>query len=175
MVEPDRAAELLRTLEGVGRRGYAYAWQLLRDEQDALDAVQTALAAVWQHRRRLWPGRDPRGWFYRVLRNKCLDVLRRRCRSRAGGPVPDAADPTQPDPLGALDRQEQLAGLRRALAELPAELREVLLLRDFHDLPYREIAAVLGIPAGTVMSRLHRARLTLRERLLAKERPDERL
>ena len=52
-------------------------------------------------------------------------------------------------------------------------MREIILLRDFHDLPYAEIAQVLDIPPGTVMSRLHRARSALRERLLAKEPPDE--
>ena len=175
MPNPNQDAELMQTLELVGRRGFAYAWQILRNHDDALDAVQTALTAVWQHRRRLRPGRDPRGWFYRVLRNKCVDMLRAR---RVRRPVMLENEPPDRfgcDPAGDADRREELLNLRRALAELPDEMREIVLLRDFHDLPYAEIATVLEIPTGTVMSRLHRARSALRDRLLAKERPDERL
>ncbi len=173
MPHAEQDAELMQTLEAVGRRGFAYAWQMLRHHDDALDAVQTAMTAVWQHRRRLQRGRDPRGWFYRVLRNKCVDVMRSR-RIRASTVLKaDPPDPAQNDPVGNADRREQLAHLRRALAELPDQMREIILLRDFHDLPYAEIAQVLDIPPGTVMSRLHRARSALRGRLLAKEQPDE--
>lgn len=173
MPDPNQDAELMQTLELVGRRGFAYAWQLLRNHDDALDAVQTAITAVWQTRRRLQRGRDPRGWFYRVLRNKCVDIIRAR---RVHSPATLATDPPgrfDADPARDLSLQEQLARLRAALAELPEDMREIVLLRDFHDLAYAEIAVVLGVPSGTVMSRLHRARSTLRELVLAKERPDE--
>jgi len=173
MPKPSPDADLMQALELVGRRGFAYAWQMLRNHDDALDAVQTALTAVWQHRRRLRPGRDPRGWFYRVLRNKCVDLMRSRQTRRSAVLEKDLPDRLATEPSHDADRQEQLTHLRQALAELPDEMREIVLLRDFHDLPYAEIAMVLDIPAGTVMSRLHRARSALRERLLAKEQPDE--
>ena len=173
MAHATQDAELMQALEAVGRRGFAYAWQMLRNHDDALDAAQTALTAVWQHRRRLQKGRDPRGWFYRVLRNKCVDVMRSRRARNPATLEADPPDPAQNDPVGNADRREQLAHLRRALAGLPDEMREIILLRDFHDLPYAEIAQVLDIPPGTVMSRLHRARSALRDRLLAKEQPDE--
>ena len=173
MAHATQDAELMQALEAVGRRGFAYAWQMLRNHDDALDAVQTAMTAVWQHRRRLQKGRDPRGWFYRVLRNKCVDVMRSRRVRTSAVLEADPPDPAQNDPVGNADRREQLAHLRRTLAELPDEMREIILLRDFHDLPYAEIAQVLDIPPGTVMSRLHRARSALRDRLLAKEQPDE--
>lgn len=168
MAHPDKDVALMQTLDAAGRRGFVYAWQMLRNREDALDAVQSALVAVWEHRGRLQPARDPRGWFYRVLRNKCVDVLRTR---RAQHPAVLERDP--PDPLGAsparaAGRREEVERLRCAWAELPDEMREILLLRDFHDLPYAEIATVLGIPTGTVMSRLHRARSALRERMLKK-------
>jgi RNA polymerase sigma-70 factor (ECF subfamily) len=164
---------LMHTLDAAGRRGFAYAWQMLRNHDDALDAVQSALAAVWQHRGRLQAGRDPRGWFYRVLRNKCVDVLRARRSRPAAVLEADPPDPLESNPARAAGQREDLARLRCALAELPDEMREILLLRDYHDLPYAEIATVLDIPTGTVMSRLHRARSALRERILAKECPDE--
>jgi len=173
MPHAERDAELMQALDAVGRRGFTYAWQMLRNHDDALDAVQTALTAVWQHRRRLQKGRDPRGWFYHVLRNKCVDVMRSRQVRISAALQADPPDRIDNDPANNTDRQEQVAHLRQALAGLPEEMREILLLRDFHDLPYAEIAQVLDIPPGTVMSRLHRARSALRDRLLAKEHPDE--
>ncbi|MFQ5804993.1 MAG: RNA polymerase sigma factor [Phycisphaerae bacterium] len=175
MVNPNQDAELMQTLELVGRRGFAYAWQMLRNHDDALDAVQTALTAVWQHRRRLRAGRDPRGWFYRVLRNKCVDVLRSRRVHQPATLASEPPDRSGTDPARAADRREELKHLRQALEKLPEQMREIVLLRDFHDLAYAEIATVLDIPPGTVMSRLHRARSALRQRLLAKEHPDEQV
>ena len=113
MPDPKQDAELMQTLELVGRRGFTYAWQMLRNHDDALDAVQTALAAVWQHRRRLQPGRDPRGWFYRVLRNRCIDVMRRRRVQRAAPLEVDPADRGAPDPARDAARQEELERLFR--------------------------------------------------------------
>ncbi|MGD8450192.1 MAG: RNA polymerase sigma factor [Phycisphaerae bacterium] len=165
MVAGPADEELVAVLDAVGRRGFAYAWQMLRNHDDALDAVQSALAAVWAGRRRLQAGRDPRGWFYRTLRNKCVDVLRRR-RARAAAPLdydPPARDVA--DPPAHAETREALVDLRQALDELPEEMREILLLRDYHDLSYAEVAEVFRIPMGTVMSRLHRARLALRDRL----------
>jgi RNA polymerase sigma-70 factor (ECF subfamily) len=165
--EPD--ADVLELLDSVGRRAFAFAWQMVGNHDDALDAVQAAMAAAWRSRKKLRPGRELRGWFYRVLRNRCIDVLRGR---RARRTVPLEADLPErrgADPAGDASRREQLQRLRRVLQELPDEMREIILLRDFHDLSYAEIAGVLNIPAGTVMSRLHRARSALRERMLARE------
>jgi len=182
MLDRQPEGPLMQALESVGKRGFAYAWQMLRNREDALDAVQSALASVWQHRRRLDPARDVRGWFYRVLRNKCVDQLRRRRSQPTVSLEPPAlgderqgvrparnGQPEGHDPAEAVDRSEALARLRQALDGLPAEAREILLLRDYHDLSYAEIARTLEVPIGTVMSRLHRARCALRERMQARE------
>ena len=157
--------ELMAILDATGRRAFAYAWQLLRNHEDALDAVQSTLAAVWASRRRLHPGCDPRGWFYRTLRNKCVDVMRARRTHSAGQLESDPPARRAAPPSQAAESEEELERLRHALDELSEEAREILLLRDYHDLPYAQIADVLKIPTGTVMSRLHRARSALRDRL----------
>lgn len=72
---------------------------------------------------------------------------------------------TTPDPEQALGRRERARGVWRAIGALSADHREILVLRDFHDLAYAEIASVLDIPIGTVMSRLHAARSSLRAEL----------
>lgn len=142
------------------------AVQMLRNREDALDAVQTTMAAVWRRRSRLDPQRDLRGWFYRVLRNRCIDMLRsgRLRKSTALAVDPPGAEANGPAEQAI--RAEELSRLRRELERLPEEMREIIMLRDYHDLPYADIARVLEIPAGTVMSRLHRARCALRERML---------
>ena len=159
----------MRLFDTVGRSGFTYAWQMLRNHDDALDAVQSSMSAVWDTRERLEPGRDPRAWFFRVLRNKCIDLLRSR-RGRTPAPLQsEPADRGSNDPADAASRREQVDRLRAELDRLPDEMREIILLRDYHDLPYAEIAEVLAIPQGTVMSRLHRARSALRERMSASD------
>ncbi|MBU0640740.1 MAG: sigma-70 family RNA polymerase sigma factor [Planctomycetes bacterium] len=163
--QPD--AQALALIESVGRRAFAYAWQMLHNHEDALDAVQAAMVAVWRSRRRLNPERDVRAWFFCVLRNRCIDQLRtRRARGPGAAAVEPAADAAD-DPAQRATRSEDQARLRLELECLPEQMREIILLRDYHDLSYAEIARVLEIPSGTVMSRLHRARATLRERMLA--------
>lgn len=157
---PPATSDLPELLNRIGRRAFSYALQWLGDREDALDAVQTAMLACWEQRAKLQPERNPSGWFYRILRNKCIDQLRRR---RARTELPDALpdhDAARPD--AATLAADQAAQLRQALAALPAEQREIVLLRDYHDLDYAALARVLEIPPGTVMSRLHRARTALR-------------
>lgn len=156
-------------LEAVGREAFAYAWQLLRHREDALDAVQAAMVAAWRHRKRLRAERNSRGWFYRVLRNQCLDRLRARAAHPVAAIETDPADRSAREPIDDAVDRESVEQLRLVFEALPDPMREILLLRDFHDLAYAEIAEALEVPVGTVMSRLHRARALLRERLLANE------
>ncbi len=172
MDDSERSRPLSEVLDEWTRRGFAYAWSVLRNREDALDAVQSALLAVWKHRGRLHAGPQRRAWFYRVLRNKCIDIIRRRQSRPTVQLDPDIPQAAGDGPSERASRAEQCRRLREALASLPADLREILILRDYHDLSYAEIARVLEIPAGTVMSRLHRARLALRERVLAQEGRD---
>ena len=138
------------------RRGAAYAVSFLRERREAEDAVQQATLQAWQ-RRAQFDGRRPfKTWWFAILRNHCLDELRRQKRAPTaiGG---DDADPSVPADESALDR----LALETAMARLPEMQREVLQLRYFGDLTYQELAQVLDIPAGTVMSRLHLARKAL--------------
>lgn len=164
MIDADQPFTILaEQVETLARAGYAYAWSLLGHREDAADAVQSALASLWRHRWRLRRGVSPRAWFFRVLRNRCLDMLRRRrVRGQAQPLNGDLPDRRTRGPEDEATRRDELRRLRDALARLEPAQREIILLRDYHGLSYAEIANVLGIPPGTVMSRLHRARMTLR-------------
>ena len=163
-VETDTDLDAL--VEGFRRRGFAFAFRMLGNADDAADAVQEGLSILWARRGDIKQGRDPAAWFFRVLRNHCIDQIRRgrlrRCESIETAHV---ADPRTDEPQAVAQRDEFKARLSEALDELDPAHREIVLLRDEQDLSYAQIAEALGITPGTVTSRLHRARMVLRERL----------
>lgn len=144
----------------MGGGAHALAIQILGNSHDAADAVQDAFATVLAR-----PGAYDRKkgafkpWFLRVVRNRAIDLLRRR---RPVEPVDALVDPGVA-PQQSMENLQRDEGLQRALKELTAGQREIILLRDYLDLSYAEIADVLDVAAGTVMSRLHRARMALKE------------
>jgi len=129
------------------------------DDADAADACQEALMAIVRGLPR-FDGRSAFGtWAYRVTTNACLDELRRRRRRPEPG-LPEGAA----EVASALDHEEASAtrvDLDRALQSLPADYRAAVVLRDVCGLSYDEIAQTLGIPAGTVRSRIARGRSAL--------------
>lgn len=150
-----------------GLRRYARAWT--RDAAMADDLVQDCLERAvggWWRRR----GQSVRPWLYAILHNLLVDQTRRQ--KRRGGLVPiEAVDEAT---LGVPPEQEAALNhgdLLRALNALPDDQRAVLLLVSVEDLPYAEAAAVLGVPIGTVMSRVSRGRDRLSAMLVASEQP----
>lgn len=152
------AGDYARALRPLLPRAAGYARSLLHDRADAEDAVQQAALRGWERIARYDATRPFAGWWFAILRNCCIDMLRRD-RAGAAGRADDAGS-VEPD-MGGLDRH----GLERALALLSEDHREMLRLRYFGELSYGEIAAALGIPSGTVMSRLHLARKALAARM----------
>ncbi|MHC4997015.1 MAG: RNA polymerase sigma factor [Planctomycetota bacterium] len=157
-------------LEELGGRGFALALQMLGRREDAADAVQDALQQLLSR----WSSFDPtrgelRPWFLKIVRNRCVDTIRQRARRRTEPAdldrVPRNDHPGASQPADIVEKNETLQQLKGGLMAMPDDLREIILLRDFHNLPYAEIAQVLSVPKGTVMSRLHRARTTLRSRM----------
>lgn len=139
-----------------------YARALLRDRDDADDLVQDVLEramAGWHRRRQTG---SVRAWLFAILHNLAMDRLRRRARRGVPAPiedVPEARLATPPQQESALNQRDIMA----FVARLPEEQRSVLLLVAVEDLTYAEVAAVLDVPQGTVMSRLSRARERLRQ------------
>jgi RNA polymerase sigma-70 factor (ECF subfamily) len=175
-----RAAEFERLVLPHLDAAHNLARWLVRDAALAEDIVQdTALRAVSYFAS--YRGGDPRAWLLRILRNTAYDALAARKRGETTSldgdaetdgehpalGVPDPAD----DPEAALLRREGMARLDDALAALPVELRECLVLRELEELSYKEIAQVTGLPVGTVMSRLWRARQALMGGRLEGETP----
>jgi RNA polymerase sigma-70 factor (ECF subfamily) len=143
---------------------YNLARWLTRDDHDAEDTVQEAYLRAYQFFGG-FRGTDGRAWLLAVVRNTCYTWLEKN-RPRVPETTFDearhgAAGAAGPEAL--LLQKEERERLRRALEELPAEFREVIVLRELEGLTYKEIAAIIGAPLGTVMSRLARARERLQQ------------
>lgn len=149
---------------------YNLAQWLLRDPHDAEDATQAALFKAFRAFGRMH-GADAKPWLLAIVRNECMDVLQgRSARSRSEHATSDALDyveSVEPDPEEAAIRTLDAEAVLAAINQLPPEFREVVILREIEDLSYREIARVVNIPVGTVMSRLARARGRLQLMLAA--------
>lgn len=148
---------------------YNLARWLMGSPQDASDAVHTAFlrAARYVH---TYAGGNARAWWLSIVRNCCLAILSARrprdvslesLQADAESLIASEAD----EPEEQLHLAQSAALVMDQLGRLPTEFREVLVLREIEDLPYREIAEVLGVPIGTVMSRLARARRMMRKAL----------
>ncbi len=149
--------------------GFRLARWLTGDATDAEDVIQEASLRAW---RAIDSAHDAEGraWFLAIVRNTCYSWLRRHRPSvlvssedldeddlisfETGGSLA----PPMSTPETALIAQDEARTLADAIDGLPLQLREVLVLREHHDLSYREIAAICGVPLGTVMSRISRAR-----------------
>ncbi len=143
-------------------RAYSVALGLVGNEEDARDLSQEAFIAAHRARESFEEDRPFFPWFYRILRNRCLNFLRsrkRRCEVSIDLLV-ERESPVE-SPERSVARKEDAQALTEALFRLSEEHREVIVLRNFHELSYREIAETLGISEGTVMSRLFYARKAL--------------
>jgi RNA polymerase sigma-70 factor (ECF subfamily) len=156
----DLMTEFVRLLESEIPRLRRYARALTRDPSRADDLVQSSLvrAIAKQH---LWqPGTDLRAWLFTILHNLHVNDVRRGTREGVVVPVEEIASALTVDANAGASLE--LRDLERAMACLPDEQRQVILLVGLEGMRYEEVAAILGIPIGTVRSRLSRGRETLR-------------
>jgi RNA polymerase sigma-70 factor (ECF subfamily) len=155
---------------------FNYARWLTRNDAEAQDVVQDACVRAMRFFSSLRDD-DARAWLFTIVRNTWYSRVSRLAKMTAGAPLTDGQDQW---PDNALDPEERLlqqhtvALVREALEQLPVDFREVIVLREIEGLSYKEIAAVAGVPIGTVMSRLARARERL-QTILKLNAPKETL
>lgn len=154
---------------------YNYACWLAGDRADAEDLVQETYAKALKGFASFAEGTNLRAWMFRILRNAFLNSRAGLAAQKTGyledeeiRPEDAMADEVTPEMI--LLRSESQDAVFAALESLPVSHREIILLCDVDEMSYREIAQVLGVPTGTVMSRLSRARASLRQALGAKVR-----
>lgn len=146
------------------RSAFVAAYRLLGSRDEAGDALQEACTRALRSRQSYDKTRPFYPWFYRILKNQCLDRLKSR---RHHDDVEKVSVSVQhPSAEQYMIQSERDLAVSRAIEQLPADLKEIIELRHFQDLSYQEMALILECPEGTVMSRLYRARKKVREHLL---------
>ena len=168
--DQDAFAELVRLYE---KKVFALTTRMCKNPEDAAEAAQEAFLAAWQGLPNFRGDAAFSTWLYRLASNACIDLLRRegRHQSAAGPSFNDeetgleVAD-TAPTPAETLERKELRQQIELGLQSLSTEHRQVLILREIHQLSYDEISRILKLDTGTVKSRISRGRRQLRNFLL---------
>ena len=173
-VMPDRKAQFEQDVVPFMGQLYPAALRMTKNASDAEDLVQETIAKAYAGFHQFRPGTNLRAWLHRILANTFINTYRKRRREPTAplgtdvGDWPDGADrlaaPARSAEAEALDRLSDSEVLG-ALRDLPEDFRVAIYLADIEGYPYREIAEMMGTPIGTVMSRLHRGRGRLREKL----------
>jgi RNA polymerase sigma-70 factor (ECF subfamily) len=147
------------------KRLYAAAYRMSGNAADAEDLVQETLLRAYRAFDSYTPGTNAKAWLYTILQRVRTDALRKAGRS----PETVELDPEGPAVRGGQNGVVQMRDLEQALQRLPESFRTAVLLRDVEDLRYDEIAVLLEVPLGTVMSRIHRGRMLLRAALAGRK------
>jgi RNA polymerase sigma-70 factor (ECF subfamily) len=159
--DADAFDELMRAHED---RVFAICLRMLRDREAALDATQETFITVFRKADR-FAGRSAFStWLYRVAVNTCYDVAR-RTRRRSADPLPEGHDPSDPSAEDGYASADVRPEIEEALEHLPAEYRAAVVLADLEGLALETVSDALGVPVGTVKSRVFRGRRLLAERL----------
>ena len=159
---------------------YNLARWLTRNDHDAQDVVQEAMMRAMRYMASC-RGDDAKAWLLQIVRNSCFTWLKvnrpaeRLFLDEDGEALNEVPAPAADEPQSAAARNDERRRINDAIASLPAAYRDVLVLREIEDLSYGDIARIAGIPVGTVMSRLARARGLLRQMLSSPAAPELRV
>ena len=140
---------------------YNLARWLMKNQEDAEDMVQESFLRAYRFFASFHEGTNCRAWFLRIVRNTCYTALGARDVKQKKVPLDSEADEiedTSPLPSVNLCKKATVEAVREAIAALPVDFREAVVLRELEGLSYKEISEVSGVPLGTVMSRLARGR-----------------
>ena len=140
-------------------------YRMCGDVHIAEDAAQETFIQAWLHLSTSRPQTSLRNWLYRIAVNAATDLLRKDKHILPNSVEDIQLTDGQPGPESLASQQERIAVVQKAVLSLPEASRAVLVLREYEDLSYQEIASTLDIPIGTVMSRLNYARKLLKEKL----------
>lgn len=158
-------AEVFETLfRGYDKRVYYTALRYLGKAEDAADITQEVFLRAWRHINSLDPNRAVFPWLFRITRNLCINKCKKRSSTEIGLEFPEhtmGKDAVEENVLAKEAQKE----VKDAILNLPDKYREIIILKHYDECSYEEMAEILDIPKGTVMSRLYNARKMLKERL----------
>lgn len=160
---------------GCQNKAYNIALRYLKNEEDALDALQESFIKIFRHLKSFKEDSRFDTWVYRIVVNTCNDMLRKNSNQKITDSIFKTEDEKEtvieiPDvsgsPESVLDKKETTNHIISCLEKLNQEQKEIIVLRDVHGFSYDEISEILDCSIGTVKSRINRSRLRLREILL---------
>jgi RNA polymerase sigma-70 factor, ECF subfamily len=157
--------EIVRRWE---RRIFALAYGILGREEDARDATQETFLAAFRNLRGFRGDAKVSSWLHRIAVNQCITRQRRarvRSESALDEEVAEFSMPVDYSPASVVEGRQETLAVRRAINSLPIELRQVVIMKEFEELTFREIADALDLPLSTVKSRLYTALKQLQMRL----------
>jgi len=167
--DPEAFGEIVRRWE---RRIFALAFGMLGREEDARDATQETFLAAFRNLRGFRGEAKVSSWLHRIAVNQCI-TRQRRAKVRSETALEDEAEknaavfalPADVSPARAAEHREVSSAVRKAVGALPAELRQVIVMKEFEELTFQEISDALEVPLSTVKSRLYTALRQLQMRL----------
>ncbi|PYS64035.1 MAG: RNA polymerase sigma factor RpoE [Acidobacteria bacterium] len=167
--DPEAFGEIVRRWE---RRIFALAFGMLGREEDARDATQETFLAAFRNLRGFRGEAKVSSWLHRIAVNQCI-TRQRRAKVRNETGLEDEAEknasvfalPSEISPARAVETTERSSAVRRAVCALPADLRQVVVMKEFEELTFQEISEALELPLSTVKSRLYTALRQLQMRL----------
>jgi len=167
--EPEAFGEIVRRWE---RRIFALSFGMLGREEDARDATQETFLAAFRNLRGFRGDAKVSSWLHRIAVNQCI-TRQRRARVRSETALEDEAEknaavfamPMDGSPARTVEKLERSVAVRRAVSALPADLRQVVVMKEFEELTFQEISEALELPLSTVKSRLYTALRQLQMRL----------
>jgi RNA polymerase sigma-70 factor (ECF subfamily) len=159
--DADAFGELVRRWE---RRIFALTYGMLGREEDARDATQETFLAAFRNLRGFRGEAKVSSWLHRIAVNQCIS-RQRRARVRSESSAASFAAPLSQSPAKVAEGRQETLAVRRAINSLPIELRQVVVMKEFEELTFREIADALDLPLSTVKSRLYTALKQLQMRL----------
>ena len=165
----DVPEQLARQFEQLEPAMLDWAAMITRDDGLAEEAVQEAFLRAIRAAARFDGRSSLKTWLLKITRNCCYNLLKRRRRQRGVEADLDGQAGEPDPPERSAQTHDELTRLRRLIDALPDAQREVFVLRHVHDAPYEQIAAIVGVPMGTVKSRLHHAVAALRAAMLENE------
>ncbi|MGI6731327.1 MAG: RNA polymerase sigma factor [Anaerovoracaceae bacterium] len=159
-------------ISGCHKKAYNIAYRYLKNEEDALDALQESYIKIFRHLDKFKGDSKFETWVYRIIVNTCNDILRKNSKRKTTDSIYKISDENEtileiPDltqaPENIYDRKEETNILLQCLDQLNQNQKEIIILRDIQGFTYEEISEILQCTIGTVKSRLSRSRLKLRE------------
>jgi len=177
VISPANEIELVARAQSGNRNAYSelvhihaqgvmnVVYRMCGNMQLAEDAAQETFIQAWLRLQSYHPRSSFRNWLYRIAVNTAIDMLRKEKRILPGAVEDMSLSDSQPDPESMVANSERAKTVQAAVLALPDASRAVLVLREYENLTYQEIAEALDIPVGTVMSRLSYARKLLKEKL----------